>query len=230
MAAIAGLLGPGDSALTADWAFDPNYATNTAFVSPATLGVSGGIATMSPGSTATFDSDGRILSAAEWSLTGSRIYGRVDIEPTDAAKIEMGLLLKASGEGIDPSNYIGLSYSEGTFYILYAIGGSVTVLGTPTYSATNDAWWSIRETSGTIVLETAPDSSGVPGTWTSKGSVATSTITWSIATAKADWRRRNMGTALTSLSTGWVKVSKINGGVVAAASSPDPLFMLGNLF
>jgi hypothetical protein len=229
--AIASLVGPGDSALTADWAFDHNYATNTTFASPATLSVSGGVAQMNAGSTAGFDSDGRILSAAEWSLTGSSIYGRVDIEPTDAAKIEMGLLIKATGEGIDPSNYLAISYSEGTFYMLYSLAGSVSVLGTPTYSATSHAWWRLREASGTIFWETAPDSSGVPGTWTSQGSVSTATITasWSIATVKADWRRRNMTAALTSSSTGWVKVSKINGGVVAAAK-PDPLFMLANLF
>lgn len=58
-----------------------------------------------------------------------------------------------------------MAWNGGTFTC--KINGSTVV--SPTYNATDHAWWRIREASGTVYFDAAPDGS----TWTNLGSGAT---------------------------------------------------------
>jgi hypothetical protein len=70
--------------------------------------------------------------------------------------------------------------SDGNIWASYFIGGVFTSVASAAYSSVNHKWLRIRETAGTIYWETAPDAGGGPGAWTTLGTVATSTITWSL--------------------------------------------------
>jgi hypothetical protein len=60
-----------------------------------------------------------------------------------------------------------IQFNGGT--ITFKVNGST--LASMAYNATDHAWWQVRESAGTLYLETSP--TGAPGTWTTRGSAAT---------------------------------------------------------
>lgn len=212
------------------WTFDKTYMGN-AFDSSADYDLTGGDLRIKATSTAAFDSDGRVYTTnQDWSLDESAVRARITFDPTDRDKIEFGMLIVPTGAGKDPTPYVAIALSEGTLYGLhFNTGGFVSADSDQTYSATNHAHWQIREQGGTIFLEGAPDNgSGQAGTFTTFASILVSALDWSIANCRLMFRRRTMGTALTSTSNGWVEIDNVNGG--GGILLPDPLFMLANPF
>src|SRR5829696_740304 len=69
--------------------------------------------------------------------------------------------------GNDVDNYYRIYVSAGTLYGLKKIAGTKTTLFSTTYNSTNHRFLRIRHDSatGNVTLNTAPGSSGVPGTW-----------------------------------------------------------------
>lgn len=57
-----------------------------------------------------------------------------------------------------------------TMQAFYFDFGNTGTAFNDTWDATNDVWLRIREAAGTIYWDTAPDSSGAPGTWVNKRS------------------------------------------------------------
>lgn len=106
-------------------------------------------------------------------ITGSNYAGatRYDEDLTDShifCRVEPG----ATGYiGIDLYDggtiRIQMLWNGGTFTC--KINGSTVV--SPTYNATNHAWWKIRESGGTVYFEASP--SGEDGSWTTLGSGST---------------------------------------------------------
>lgn len=106
-------------------------------------------------------------AGVSYDLVASAIYCQV-IAPAGGTSRAVYIVLS---DGLGPKVQIfcdGASwnaewYGSGGGYI----GGSYL-----SYSATTDAWWRIREVSGTIFFDSAPD--GV--TWTNRASVTTATV------------------------------------------------------
>jgi hypothetical protein len=84
--------------------------------------------------------------------------------------------------GSDVNNYYRLYVSAGNLIGQKKITGTKTTLFTISYDTTNHRFLRIRNDSGNVTLDTAPGSSGVPGTWVQRhsetwnSSVATSAI------------------------------------------------------
>src|SRR6185369_6339373 len=62
--------------------------------------------------------------------------------------------------------YYRIMEEAGTLKGVRNVGGTKTTLFSITYSSTNHRFWRIRNDSGNMTLDTAPGTSGVPGTWT----------------------------------------------------------------
>jgi IPT/TIG domain len=89
--------------------------------------------------------------------------------------------------GNDVNNYYRLYVSAGNLIGQKKIGGTKTTLFTTTYDTTNHRFLRIRHTdTGAVTLDTAPGSSGVPGTWTQRytetwnSSISTSAIVFEV--------------------------------------------------
>jgi len=84
--------------------------------------------------------------------------------------------------GNDVDNYYRIYVSAGSLIGLKKIGGTKTTLFTITYNSTNHRFLRIRNDSGSVTLDTAFGSSGVPGSWTQQytetwnSSISTSSI------------------------------------------------------
>ncbi|MHB8418081.1 MAG: hypothetical protein ACYDCL_08390 [Myxococcales bacterium] len=72
----------------------------------------------------------------------------------------------------DGNNLVEWVFDSGNLFATYFVGGTQTNLATLSYSSTSDAWWRIRESSGTVYWDTSSD--GV--SWTSQASVADSSL------------------------------------------------------
>ena len=69
--------------------------------------------------------------------------------------------------GTSVTAYYRLAVTAGSLKGVRNIGGTKTTLFSITYDSTNHRFWRIRHTStGSVTLDTAPGSGGVPGTWT----------------------------------------------------------------
>ena len=62
--------------------------------------------------------------------------------------------------------YYRIMVEAGSLKGVRNIGGTKTTLFSTTYNSTNHRFWRIRNDSGNVTLDTAPGTSGVPGTWT----------------------------------------------------------------
>src|SRR6185369_14511474 len=84
--------------------------------------------------------------------------------------------------GNDVDNYYRIYVSAGNLIGLKKIAGTKTTLFTVTYNSTNHRFLRIRNDSGSVYMDTATGSSGVPGTWTQQytetwnSSISTSSI------------------------------------------------------
>ena len=83
--------------------------------------------------------------------------------------------------GSDTNNYYRLYVSAGTLFGQKKIAGTKTTLFSITYDSTNHRFLRIRHdaNTGNVTLDTAPGSSGVPGTWTQRYSE-----TWNSSVSK----------------------------------------------
>jgi hypothetical protein len=103
---------------------------------------------------------------------GAVYYGQDLTASYVMAKVGRG----TSNSYVEMAIYVGGTYrayiraNDGANTISFRVGG--TVLATITYSATDHAWWRIREAGGTTYCETSPD--GTDGSWTVRGSAANS--------------------------------------------------------
>jgi hypothetical protein len=70
--------------------------------------------------------------------------------------------------GIDAHNYYRIYVEEGVFICQSRIAGTKRNLFTAAYNSVTHRYWRIRHetTTGNVVLETASDNGGVPGSWT----------------------------------------------------------------
>src|SRR5215510_11055872 len=97
--------------------------------------------------------------------------------------------------GNDVDNYYRIYESAGNLIGLKKIAGTKTTLLTITYNTTNHRFLRIRNDSGSVYMDTASGSSGMPGTWTQQytetwnSSISTSSIifelkagTWQVET------------------------------------------------
>src|SRR5918996_612161 len=89
--------------------------------------------------------------------------------------------------GTSVTAYYRIAVTAGSLKGVRNIGGVKTTLFSITYDSTNHRFWRIRHTStGAVTLDTAPGSSGVPGTWTQQyseiwsSSISTSGIIFEI--------------------------------------------------
>jgi hypothetical protein len=125
-----------------------------------------------------------IRSVDNYSLIGSSVYARL-VQPTasdgnlwNLGEDWMMLRNEAGDEGL------GWLITYGNTRQIRAVAindlsdwWSASEMTAINYSATDHAWLRIREDSGTIYWDTAPDSGGSPGTWTNRHSVAVASLT-----------------------------------------------------
>lgn len=110
-----------------------------------------------------------------YELTGSSAYLYLASVPTANGSQNTGFVfaLAAGGAGSEKVNF-RIDNNFGTVNIYAesnAFGDDGADQGgtwSDTYDNTNHRWLRIREASGTIYWETAPDSGGSPGTWTAR--------------------------------------------------------------
>jgi hypothetical protein len=108
-----------------------------------------------------------LFSTTTYDLTGSSVFCQA--VPSQGADREG--FLEAD---VDGSNYVQMGYSAGTLFAKIETAGSATFTQSTTYDPVAHAWWRIREATGTIFFDTAPDGH----TWTNRWSSAyTITIT-----------------------------------------------------
>lgn len=140
-------------------------------------------------------------STGTYTLTGSYFYAH--ITPFVSAGASTYVQLTTDG-----SNYVTLTYTSGDIEAAIVQGGGYTYIGDVAYNATSMAWWRIRELSGTIYFDTAPD--GV--TWTNQFSTA---YTMSLASMSA-WLYAGGSTA-----TGDSAIAGVNtaGGALSATAT-----------
>lgn len=111
-------------------------------------------------------------SASSYDITASAMYARVIRVPNGASlwpHITFAAL-DAQGDGYGWYSDLGVSLRARRWY---ASGASETDAIALTHDDTDHAWLRIREASGTMYWETAPDSGGSPGTWTVQASEST---------------------------------------------------------
>jgi len=97
-------------------------------------------------STATYNlSNGAVFVHAMQTAVGSYADTSLDVRPNS-------------------SSMLTIDVENGTIYFQKIVAGAKTTLLSQPYSSTSHAWWRIREASGTVYWETAPDGS----TWTTQ--------------------------------------------------------------
>jgi len=154
------------------WQWTVDDALGGGLKSGASVVEQNGRVEMSPGDT-TAVSYPRLISKCLYDATGSEIVWRMDVSDF-AVDPDCSSLLEIKG---DDGYQIQWSYSDGVLNVLRRINGSWDNPWYTTYSATDHAWLRIRESSGTIYLDTAPDDgSGNPGSWTNRYNYATSNL------------------------------------------------------
>jgi hypothetical protein len=126
-----------------------------------------------------FGNDAYVISNKLFDLTGDRLVFRApQMTAIGAGAYEAGIILRTETNAVpygrdalmmtlqqDPLFSSGLDAVN--FYHSAYVGGAFAQVSTAhVFDAVADYWWSFRETAGTIAWETAPNSGGVPGTWT----------------------------------------------------------------
>ena len=103
-------------------------------------------------------------TAESYQLIGSSVFAQFICPTTSGTDRSVYMELDLQGSG----NAIGIINNTGTLQWYYAVAGSYTYAGSTTFNGTTMAWWRIREVSGTVYFDTAPDGS----TWTNQYSWA----------------------------------------------------------
>lgn len=108
-----------------------------------------------------------VSSASTYSMTGSQAAVRVSRVPSNAGSVDTQFSVF-----LDSNNYVQWFYESGILYAFKQVGGLRTQLLSLTYSATNHAWWRIRESDGQLKWETSADGA----VYTIQAAVNTSTL------------------------------------------------------
>lgn len=112
--------------------------------------------------------DASLASDVPYDLTGSHVH----VELIEAGVQEAGLETYPIIVTQDPTNTDDALFavvSNGVVGFYQSVAGVPTGLAFPAYSAVDMRWWRIREASGLVYFETAPE---VRGPWTLQASVA----------------------------------------------------------
>jgi len=154
------------------------------------------------------DGDAFMTSVSSYSLVGSSVTIRVSAN-THRDRVEMGLRVQSPANA---DNYLAILSSENVFNCLVRANAAWSMVDADqTYDRVAHAWLQIREASGTIHFEAAPDDGfGSPGTWTSLATFPTASVPWSLTSVKVRLHRRAMSVALPSTNDGIVLVDAVN--------------------
>jgi hypothetical protein len=111
--------------------------------------------------------DATLTTDVAYDLTGSHVH----VELIDAGVQETGLetypiILTENAANQDDALFIVIA--AGTVGLYESVAGVPNGLAFPSYNAATMRWWRIREASGTVYYESAPD---VRGPWTQRASV-----------------------------------------------------------
>lgn len=140
-----------------------------------------------------------------WDFTSSAIFARITPPPVGTGTTQFIMRLV-----VDANNRASLFFDGGgilTATVVNAGVSTTTVIGT--YDPYNHSWWRLREASGNVLFETAPDG----WTWTTRATIAHS---WSAAAVQVIWISGFFGTEAAGL-TGYVD------HVNSTNSAPDQL-------
>lgn len=172
-------------------------------------------ATMTFPAASTATTNGNIITSASYSLTNAAVYAHIlNVASTSTAA---DCIFQVNDAGF--TNKLVIIVEAGTIYFQKLVASVNTTVFSTTYSSTTHAWWRIRETSGTTFWETAPDSSGSPGSWTVQASQATP-ITVTALTLSIGGSCYQV-----EVSPGTFKWNNLNTGAIAAASISTALMM-----
>lgn len=105
-----------------------------------------------------------IATTAASSLVGSSVAVEVPLTPNLGSGTTEAIL----SFDADASNRLGILYSGGNIAFREVVGG-VTSDTSATYNSTNDRWWRIRESGGTVYWETSANGTS----WTTRRSKST---------------------------------------------------------
>lgn len=112
-------------------------------------------------------------SVNTYDLTGDRCFVRVLGVPASGNTFAEAFF-KLTADRTQGS--VAMWVNQGNLLASTWTGGSRNDIAFPTYSATTHAWWSIRESAGTIYFDTAPSTASnppVPGDWVNLTSATT---------------------------------------------------------
>lgn len=153
-----------------------------------------------------YDSDAFLISDGAYSLLSSHVRARISAN-TSLDRIEMGIRLISASR----TKWLMLAVAEGSFYATGRDGDNwFLVDSNQTYDPVNHAWFQIRESSGTVYWEAAPDVSGSPGTFSVLASYPTASVPFSLTDMNLVLHRRVLSLALPSTSDGIVFVDAVN--------------------
>jgi hypothetical protein len=103
-----------------------------------------------------------VFSTATYNLTNGAAF-------VHAAQTAVGAYADTSLDvTLNASNTLDVVSENGSLYFQKTVGGTTTNIAAQPYSPTSHAWWRIREASGSVYWETAPDGSA----WTTQAQAA----------------------------------------------------------
>src|SRR5205807_559186 len=93
-----------------------------------------------------------VKSATTYAFTGSEAAVNAVHVPSSGGNVDAQFSV-----WLDGNNFVEWTYETGYLYAYSVVGGVTTQRVRLTYSATNHAWWRIREMDGLIYWETSSD-------------------------------------------------------------------------
>jgi hypothetical protein len=154
--------------------------------------------------------DSALATNGPYDLTSSSLYMRfVPYVATDA-QFSVQLMEPSNNE-----NKLHFGYNGSNFVFYKTVSGTQTELGTVAYNSTTMAWWRVREASGTSYIDTAPDSSGSPGTWTNQFSTPDTTFNFPLTSVEIQMLGGDYG----SDPAGYAYIYAVNSSVYKPVTS-----------
>lgn len=145
-----------------------------------------------------------------YNMTGGALYAQVT--PAAGSGCQSGMQLTDGAQNNTDAfyNQIIWDYTQGVGLVASITqAGTVTTVGTLTYNATTHAWWRIRESSGTIYWDTAPDGS----TWTNRYSHSHSMAVTGL------YLNFYSGSSTGAVTTDLTYIDNVNGGAFTGTGS-----------
>lgn len=159
-------------------AFDAKWSINqlnAGFPDAGEAVVSGGAAILRNTNTTAFDNDVSIDTTATYDLTGSYVYAKFELSAITVGNYstDLALTIDPQPNALPAEPTLGFYTNRSAtatalgMYVNSAAGGVDTFIEIP-YSATDHAWLRIINVGADILFQTAPDSAGSPGAWTTR--------------------------------------------------------------